>query len=393
MKKLISLAVAAAAFGFICNASAADMPVKALSYKAPPAGATYNWSGLYVGVNGGYGMGQTTGDWFGLRGGNFDIDGALFGGQIGLNYQFPASPFVIGVEADWDWSGIKGSRTLGPGGGITLTNNEAIKDLGTVRGRVGYAWDRILLYGTGGVAWSHKATVDFTCTGPCVPSAANDSHSLNGYTVGGGVEYGITPNLSAKAEYLYAHLEPTDYFVSLGCAGTCSTGANVNLVRLGLNWRFSNASAADMPVKALSYKAPPAGATYNWSGLYVGVNGGYGMGQTTGDWFGLRGGNFDIEGALFGGQIGLNYQFPASPLVIGVEADWDWSDIKGSSTLGWGGRHSHPQRGDRGPRHRARPCRLRLGPHPNVRDGRLGLESQSDGGFHMYRTLRAVSRE
>jgi outer membrane immunogenic protein len=238
VKKLISLAVAAAAFGFICTAGAADMPVKALSYKAPPAGTTYNWSGLYFGVNGGYGMGQTTGDWFGVRGGNFNIEGALFGGQIGLNYQFPASPLVIGVEADWDWSDIKGSSTLS-GPGVTITHSVAIEDLGTVRGRVGYAWDRILIYGTGGVAWSHKAPVDFTCSGGCVPPAANDSHSLNGYTVGGGVEYGITPNLSAKAEYLYARLEPTDYFVKLGCTGICSVGANVNLVRLGLNWRFS----------------------------------------------------------------------------------------------------------------------------------------------------------
>ena len=222
------------------NASAADMPVKALSYKAPPAGATYNWSGLYFGVNGGYGMGQTTGDWFGLRGGNFDIEGALFGGQIGLNYQFPASPFSHRRRSRLGLVGHKRLEHLGSGPGVTLTNNEAIKDLGTVRGRVGYAWDRILIYGTGGVAWSHKAPVDFTCTGPCVPSAANDSHSLNGYTVGGGVEYGITPNLSAKAEYLYAHLEPTDYFVSLGCTGICSVGANVNLVRLGLNWRFNS---------------------------------------------------------------------------------------------------------------------------------------------------------
>ena len=240
MKRLVPVAVVAAVFGFIGTANAADLPVKAPAYRAPPPVTLYNWSGLYLGINGGYGWGKTTGDWFGFRGGNFDINGGLFGGQIGFNYQLHTSPLVLGVEADWDWADIKGSHTYQPALPITVTNAAKIKDLGTVRGRVGYAWDRVLLYGTGGWAWSRRATVDFTCGGPCVPSFATDSHSLSGYAVGGGVEYGITQNLSMKAEYLYVHLRPTDYFVSLGCTvGTCSIGANINVVRLGLNWRFT----------------------------------------------------------------------------------------------------------------------------------------------------------
>lgn len=231
MKKLATLAAAIAALGFANSADAADMPVKAPVYKAPPAVALYNWTGFYLGANGGYGWGTTTGDILPTHFlGNHDINGALFGGQIGFNYQFPASPFVLGVEADWDWADINGSisATLG-------SESVKVENLGTVRGRIGYAWDRFLVYGTGGWAWSSRVTA--SCTGVC--PLAPDSHSLDGYTVGGGVEYGITPNLSAKVEYLYVHLDPTDYFISQGCPGACSLGANVNVVRAGLNWRFT----------------------------------------------------------------------------------------------------------------------------------------------------------
>jgi outer membrane immunogenic protein len=240
MKRIILVAVAAAASGLISTANAADMAVKAPAYKAPPSVALYNWTGLYLGIDGGYGWGGTTGDWLGTRGGNFNVNGALFGGQIGFNYQFPASPLVLGIEADWDWANVKGSNSDTSDPGFTAVHNVKIQDLGTVRGRAGYAWDRVLLYGTGGWAWSRRAYVDFTCSGLCTPPFASDTHFLSGYTVGGGIEYGITPNLSAKAEYLYAHLTPTDYFVSQGCVpGICSVGANINVVRLGLNWRFT----------------------------------------------------------------------------------------------------------------------------------------------------------
>lgn len=249
MKKLIAAVAAVTAFGFVGAASAADMPAKAPVYKAPMVAPLYNWTGIYVGVNGGYGWGTTTGNLLPVAVGpsgslnNFDINGGLFGGQIGFNYQFPTSPLVLGIEADWDWADINGSQTGASLGG-TVTGSVKVKDLGTVRGRIGYAWDRILLYGTGGWAWSHRVTSTLTATA-ATPPTISDSHSLDGYTVGGGVEYGFTPNLSLKVEYLYAHLDTTEYFVSQGCPGggaptsLCSLGANVNVVRAGLNWRFT----------------------------------------------------------------------------------------------------------------------------------------------------------
>lgn len=235
MKKLFVLAAALFVCGLAGSANAADMPTKAPVYKAPPVVAPYNWTGFYLGVNGGYGWGTTSGSILPtFFAGNYDINGGLFGGQIGYNYQFPASHFVLGIEADWDWADIKGSQSIGPPAPPGTTDSLKVKDLGTVRGRIGYAWDRFLVYGTGGWAWS--SSVSAFCSGCAVQ---NESHSLNGYVLGAGVEYGFTPNLSAKVEYLYTHLEPVDFFRNSGCPTNCSLGANVNMIRAGLNWRFT----------------------------------------------------------------------------------------------------------------------------------------------------------
>ena len=200
-------------------AMAADLPVK-----GPVFTPAFNWTGFYVGVNGGYGWGTTTGDvaptFFG---GNYDIKGWLIGGTIGYNYQIGS--FVVGLEGDWDWANITGSGTIA---GVTVINSK-IDNIGTARGRVGYAWDRVLVYGTGGLAWAHnKATIPI----------GDDSHTHTGWTLGAGLEYAITHSITAKAEYLYVQLNDQDYFVNLGCPGPCSFGAKANVVRVGVNWLF-----------------------------------------------------------------------------------------------------------------------------------------------------------
>jgi len=154
----------------------------------------------------------------------------MVGGTVGYNYQFNAN-WVLGIEADWDWASINGSATYV--GGLTTAK---AKDLGTARGRIGYAWSNWLLYATGGWAWTSKVTA--FCSG-CVAPFQTDSHSLNGYTFGGGVEYGLTPNISLKAEYLYANMRTTNFFVPAGCPGPCDIGANLNIFRVGANWRFT----------------------------------------------------------------------------------------------------------------------------------------------------------
>ncbi|BAT60475.1 hypothetical protein GJW-30_1_03018 [Variibacter gotjawalensis] len=183
MKKILLVAMlATTAF---TPAIAADLgrPV----YKAPAAVAVpvTAWNGFYVGGNIGYGWGR------------FDADGVTGGGQIGYNFQFSPN-FVFGLEADVQGADIKS--------GAVTTNL-----WGTVRGRVGYAFDNALVYGTGGYAWGRTEL-----------GALKDTRS--GYAVGGGLEYAFAPNWSTKVEYLYVDLE--------------GRAADFSVVRLGVNYRF-----------------------------------------------------------------------------------------------------------------------------------------------------------
>jgi outer membrane immunogenic protein len=216
MKKFVTLVAAMAAFGFVSAASAADMPMKS---PAPMMAPAYNWTGFYVGVNGGYGWGTTTGTALPVAtGGNVNLTGGLVGGTLGYNFQMGS--WVLGLEADYDWANINGTTTLGG----TFT----INSLGSARGRLGYAWNNVLLYGTGGFAWGSATGAGFGVT---------ESHTHTGWAAGGGLEYGVTRNLSLKGEYLYTSLSAQNYFVPVVPAPN-DVGANVSTIRLGANWRF-----------------------------------------------------------------------------------------------------------------------------------------------------------
>lgn len=205
----------------VSPAAAADFPVK-----GPIFVPQFDWTGFYIGINGGYGWGTTTGDiaptFFG---GNYGINGGLIGGTVGGNYQM--GRWVVGVEADWDWANISGTGSVA---GIPIVNSK-IDSLGTARGRVGAAWDRVLVYGTGGFAWADNSATIFLGT---------DSHTHLGWTLGAGLEYALTRSITVKAEYLYVRLNDTNYFgnVAPPCPGPCSLGAQVSLVRAGVNWLF-----------------------------------------------------------------------------------------------------------------------------------------------------------
>ncbi|HXF88037.1 MAG TPA: outer membrane beta-barrel protein [Xanthobacteraceae bacterium] len=195
-------------------------------YKARPGGfiVPYSWNGIYGGLSGGYGWGKTRGNFLPAGfGPSLDLDGGMVGGQIGYNYQI--GNWVIGFEIDYQWTEVNGS------GSSAGTRAEAeIRSFGTARGRLGTAWDRFLIFGTGGGAWGRGIAV--------IPGFTSDAANHTGWTVGGGLEFGLTPNLSAKAEYLYVRFNTKDYFVSQGCTVTCELGAGVNVVRAGLNYRF-----------------------------------------------------------------------------------------------------------------------------------------------------------
>lgn len=219
MKKLLLASVGLVAFG-IASASAADlprqMPAKAPAYVPPPL---YNWTGLYIGINGGGGFGRS--DFSGaFTTGSFDTSGALVGGTIGYNWQL-SNQFVFGLEGDLDWSSIRGSSACG--GTSCETRNDW---LGTVRGRIGYVgwWDRVMPYITGGLAVGNiKADI---------AGVGSSDETKAGWTVGGGIEAAIAGPWTAKVEYLY---------VDLG-NGSAVAGSDADfkahVVRAGLNYRF-----------------------------------------------------------------------------------------------------------------------------------------------------------
>jgi outer membrane immunogenic protein len=196
-------------------ALAADLPPvapRAPAAYAPAVAPIYNWSGIYLGVNGGYGFGTVNATGGGLSG-SANANGGLAGGTLGANYQI--GQFVIGVEGDGDWA------DFGNGGvcaGCTGTDNW----LATARGRVGFAWDRVLLFGTGGGAFTE--------------ALGTGSGTQTGWTAGGGIEVGITENFTAKVEYLYVDFGNTSCTVG-GVA--CSLDFTANLIRGGLNYKFT----------------------------------------------------------------------------------------------------------------------------------------------------------
>ena len=218
------------------SAYAADLPPP---YQAPIVAPVpvYNWTGIYVGINGGYGFGQATPmslytDSFSAF--NYNANGWLAGATAGAQIQ--SGHTVIGIEADIDWANITGSGT-GPilfnGAQIgTATLSSTLSSVSTLRTRVGYAADNWLFYVTGGLAVTNEASnltssVGFVCgTGAATnPPCASPTNLHPGLAAGAGVEYGITPNLSAKGEWIW---------VGAGALNTLKE----NMVRAGVNWRF-----------------------------------------------------------------------------------------------------------------------------------------------------------
>lgn len=219
---LIRTGIAAALLMAPLAAQAADLPRP--SYKAPayvaPAGA--NWTGFYLGINGGYGFG--TSDWDDPAV-SVDPSGALVGATLGYNWQ--TGSWVWGLEGDIDWADLKGDTTCGAG--ICETKADW---LGTARFRLGYAgWNNWLPYITAGGAFA-GLKADNSLSGTTA------SKTQIGWTAGLGLEYAFRSNWSAKIEYLYADLGSFD------CSTSCSliTPDNVtfkaNIVRAGINYRF-----------------------------------------------------------------------------------------------------------------------------------------------------------
>jgi outer membrane immunogenic protein len=217
------------------DALAADIPTPSASVPLPAA--VYNWTGFYIGINGGYGTGNS--NWsdgpVGTTGG-FSTSGFLAGGTVGANYQI--GQYVFGIEGDGDWTNLHGNSgsTCGaisavvPPPDACQTQSER---LATVRGRFGYAFDRTLLYGAAGAAFGNIQT-------SLNPPATFDNNIAAGWTVGAGLEFGLTQNWTTKVEYLFVDL-PNGACTTVGnCGGAAGSivSFNESVVSAGVNFKF-----------------------------------------------------------------------------------------------------------------------------------------------------------
>lgn len=226
-------ALAAGTVAFACAAQAADLPpAPRPAYVAPVAYAppVYNWTGFYVGGNIGAGFANSSwSDPFGGPDNTFSKDGFIGGGQIGANYQF--NWFVVGIEGDFDWTGLKASGTDSLAHSITADTQWT----STVTGRVGAAFDRLLVYGKGGIAFAHdRDSMNdgfFTAT---------TSFNRTGWTGGAGVEYALSQNWTAKLEYDYLGFgsESLNLATPTTLSYTTNASLNVQEVKAGINYKF-----------------------------------------------------------------------------------------------------------------------------------------------------------
>jgi outer membrane immunogenic protein len=230
--------VLASAGVFFCavSAQAADLPamprpapVAPIAY-APPV---YNWSGFYVGGHIGGGFADSSwSDPFTAGANDFNRGGFLGGGQIGVNKQF--SWLVLGLEGDFSWTGIKrhGADSIGD----ALTANTQWTS--TVTGRIGAAFDRLLIYGKGGLAIAHdqNSLTDLSL------NTSSMSLTRTGWTAGAGLEYALNRNWSARLEYDYLGFGAKTMTFATPLLGTVTSNAsqNVQEIKAGLNFKFGD---------------------------------------------------------------------------------------------------------------------------------------------------------
>ena len=242
MKKFLLGTVALIAFA--APAAAADLAARPYTKAPAMIAAVYDWSGFYIGANGGWGSSRKCWDVVPLAGpllaeGCHDATGGTAGGQIG--YRWQSAAFVFGVEAQGNWADFTGSRVsqqfiVAPGDAVDRTK---ISSFGLFTGQVGYAWNNALLYVKGGAAvvadrYDHR----FTATNVVFDSV---KETRWGGVVGVGVEYGFAPNWSAAIEYDHMFMGERDlrFTTPLGTLSTIDRiRQDVDLVTVRVNYRW-----------------------------------------------------------------------------------------------------------------------------------------------------------
>ncbi|WP_375314423.1 outer membrane beta-barrel protein [Bradyrhizobium sp. A5] len=229
-KNLLLAAVSLVALSATAPALAADLAARPYT-KAPAMVATiYDWSGFYIGINGGGGSSHATWDFVGVgREGSHDATGGTVGGQVG--YRWQSGQWVFGVEGQGNWADFSGDNTSAL---FATRNRTKIDAFGLITGQVGYAWNNVLIYVKGGAAVvSDKYEISSTAGA----LLASTSDTRWGGTVGAGLEYGFAPNWSVGVEYNHIFLSDKDVTFA-GFAGTERIRQDVDMGLVRLNYKF-----------------------------------------------------------------------------------------------------------------------------------------------------------
>jgi len=236
------IAVAMSAIGMCAPAFAGDFPAPTYSRAPMYVAPIYDWSGPYIGANGGWGSSRACWD-FTTPGGNFvasegchNANGGTAGGQLG--YRWQSNAIVFGIEGQGNWAGLKGSNNsnffLGS------TNQTSVNALGLLTGQIGYAWDNVLLYVKGGAAATDNNYKFFNTVGGALAGSTGDQTRVGG-VVGAGLEYGFAANWSAALEYdhLFMGTKAVSFTDPTGApVGNDNIRQDVDLVTVHVNYRW-----------------------------------------------------------------------------------------------------------------------------------------------------------
>lgn len=250
MVKICSVLLGSAAVAAISlPAFAADLLPTTKGPPPPPLVAPFSWTGFYAGVQGGYGWGSEHDNFdpvAGIPADHFNTSGAIGGGHVGYNYQLPNS-FVIGAEAEFDASGMSGGKSasgLGPEGVAVSSLSMRNSWQGFALAKAGVAFDRLLIYGTGGLAVADDKQ-SFFYNDPSFSFAASGSQTnvLWGWAVGIGGEYAFSEHWSAGLEVRYADFGKASYSIpaSLSLSGTATSyraGFSETTTQVGISYHF-----------------------------------------------------------------------------------------------------------------------------------------------------------
>ena len=239
MKKVLLVTASLIALGAAAPAVAADLAARPYTKAPAMIAAAYDWSGFYIGANGGWGSSRNCWDLGGIAPeGCHDASGGTIGGQVG--YRWQAGTWVFGVEAQGNWADFKGSNVsiAAP----AFRNQSRVDAFGLFTGQVGYAANNVLLYVKGGAAVTSNEYRAFAVATNALAGTTSDDTRWGG-VVGVGLEYGFAPNWSVGIEYDHMFMQDRTYTFTTpaGLAfGTDRIRQDVDLVTARLNYKFGS---------------------------------------------------------------------------------------------------------------------------------------------------------